>query len=79
MYPIWTYSYLVLLFVVFLFTDLLRYKPVIIIEGGSSLFFIYILILLRFLIHFDLDSASLGSWVDSHAVDAGLLWRGNLH
>ena len=40
MYPIWTYSYLVLLFVVFLFTDLLRYKPVIIIEGGSSLFFI---------------------------------------
>ncbi|XP_076028355.1 thiamine transporter 1-like [Oratosquilla oratoria] len=32
-YPVWTYSYLSLLIVVFLVTDLLRYKPVIIFEG----------------------------------------------
>lgn len=34
-YPVWTYSYLVLLFPVFLATDYLRYKPVIIIQGLS--------------------------------------------
>ncbi|XP_068239536.1 thiamine transporter 1 [Palaemon carinicauda] len=32
-YPVWTYSYLSLLIVVFLLTDLLRYKPVIVFEG----------------------------------------------
>ncbi|XP_050735543.1 thiamine transporter 1-like [Eriocheir sinensis] len=32
-YPVWTYSYLSLLVVVFLLTDLLRYKPVIVFEG----------------------------------------------
>ena len=32
-YPVWTYSYLSLLIVVFLLTDFLRYKPVIIFEG----------------------------------------------
>jgi thiamine transporter 2/3 len=32
-YPVWTYSYLVLLFFVFLVTDALRYKPVIVVEG----------------------------------------------
>jgi len=32
-YPIWTYSYLAVLVVVFLFTDLVRYKPVIVFEG----------------------------------------------
>ena len=32
-YPVWTYSYLSLLVVVFLCTDLLRYNPVIIFEG----------------------------------------------
>ena len=32
-YPIWTYSYLVLLVFVFLLTDLLRYKVVIVVEG----------------------------------------------
>lgn len=36
-YPIWTYSYLVSLFFVFLFTDFLRYKPVIIFEGIAYL------------------------------------------
>lgn len=36
-YPVWTYSYLLTLFVVFLVTDLLRYKPVIIIEGLAYL------------------------------------------
>ena len=36
-YPVWTYSYLVTLFVVFLVTDLLRYKPVIIVEGLAYL------------------------------------------
>lgn len=36
-YPVWTYSYLVTLFVVFLITDLLRYKPVIITEGLAYL------------------------------------------
>ena len=36
-YPVWTYSYLLTLLVVFLVTDLLRYKPVIIIEGLAYL------------------------------------------
>lgn len=36
-YPIWTYSYLVALFVVFFVTDALRYKPVIIIEALAYL------------------------------------------
>lgn len=36
-YPVWTYSYLVTLFVVFLVTDLLRYKPVIMSEGLAYL------------------------------------------
>ncbi|KAB5584407.1 hypothetical protein PHYPO_G00107200 [Pangasianodon hypophthalmus] len=34
-YPIWTYSYLILLFPVFLATDYLRYKPVLIIQAAS--------------------------------------------
>ncbi|XP_038205175.1 thiamine transporter 1 isoform X2 [Arvicola amphibius] len=34
-YPVWTYSYLVLLFPVFLATDYLRYKPVILLQGFS--------------------------------------------
>jgi len=34
-YPIWTYSYLAVLVIVFLFTDLARYKPVIVFEGFS--------------------------------------------
>lgn len=32
-YPVWTYSYLGLLSIVFLITDFLRYKPVIVFEG----------------------------------------------
>ncbi|ELU00256.1 hypothetical protein CAPTEDRAFT_184223 [Capitella teleta] len=32
-YPVWTYSYLAFLVPVFLLTDLLKYKPVIILEG----------------------------------------------
>jgi len=32
-YPIWTYSYLAVLVLVFLFTDLARYKPIIVFEG----------------------------------------------
>ena len=32
-YPVWTYSYLSILILVFLVTDLARYKPVIILEG----------------------------------------------
>ncbi|KAG9277916.1 thiamine transporter 1 [Astyanax mexicanus] len=34
-YPLWTYSYLVLLFPVFLATDYLHYKPVIIVQATS--------------------------------------------
>lgn len=34
-YPIWTYSYLVLLFPVFLATDYLCYKPVLILQAAS--------------------------------------------
>ncbi|NXE20171.1 S19A2 protein, partial [Ardeotis kori] len=34
-YPVWTYSYLALLFPVFLATDYLRYKPVILLQGLS--------------------------------------------
>ena len=32
-YPVWTYSYLAVLVVVFLLTDWLRYKSVIVFEG----------------------------------------------
>jgi len=32
-YPVWTYSYLAILILVFLVTDLAKYKPVIIFEG----------------------------------------------
>ena len=32
-YPVWTYSYLAILILVFLLTDFLRYKPVIVLEG----------------------------------------------
>ncbi|XP_074856050.1 thiamine transporter 1 isoform X2 [Carettochelys insculpta] len=34
-YPVWTYAYLALLFPVFLATDYLRYKPVILLQGLS--------------------------------------------
>ncbi|XP_017337594.1 thiamine transporter 1 isoform X1 [Ictalurus punctatus] len=34
-YPVWTYSYLILLFPVFLATDYLRYKPVLILQAAS--------------------------------------------
>ncbi|CAJ0963083.1 unnamed protein product [Ranitomeya imitator] len=34
-YPVWTYSYLLLLFPVFIATDYLRYKPVIVLQGLS--------------------------------------------
>ncbi|XP_028279167.1 thiamine transporter 1-like [Parambassis ranga] len=34
-YPVWTYSYLVLLFPVFLATDYLRYKPVLLLQATS--------------------------------------------
>uniref|UniRef100_A0A8D2NYW4 Solute carrier family 19 member 2 n=1 Tax=Zosterops lateralis melanops TaxID=1220523 RepID=A0A8D2NYW4_ZOSLA len=34
-YPVWTYSYLALLFPVFLATDYLRYKPVVLLQGLS--------------------------------------------
>ena len=34
-YPVWTYSYLALLFVVFIITDLVFYKPVVVFEGIS--------------------------------------------
>ncbi|XP_028321088.1 thiamine transporter 1 [Gouania willdenowi] len=34
-YPIWTYSYLVLLFPIFLATDFLRYKPVLVLQATS--------------------------------------------
>ena len=32
-YPVWTYSYLAVLILVFLLTDLVKYKPMIIFEG----------------------------------------------
>uniref|UniRef100_H3AFN9 Solute carrier family 19 member 2 n=1 Tax=Latimeria chalumnae TaxID=7897 RepID=H3AFN9_LATCH len=34
-FPVWTYSYLLLLFPVFLATDYLRYKPIILLQGLS--------------------------------------------
>lgn len=37
-FPVWTYSYLALLFPVFLLTDYVRYKPVIIVQGISLVF-----------------------------------------
>lgn len=36
-YPWWPYSYLVAVFVLFLFTDLLRYKPIVIVEFLSQI------------------------------------------
>ncbi|XP_041920229.1 solute carrier family 19 member 3b [Alosa sapidissima] len=35
LFPIWTYSYLALLFPVFLLTDFLRYKPLIMLQGAA--------------------------------------------
>lgn len=43
-YPIWTYSYLVLLFPIFLATDYLCYKPVLIIQA-TSLLVTYVMLL----------------------------------
>uniref|UniRef100_A0A8C5UA89 Thiamine transporter 2 n=1 Tax=Malurus cyaneus samueli TaxID=2593467 RepID=A0A8C5UA89_9PASS len=42
--PVWTYSYLALLFPVFLFTDYMRYKPVLLLQG-ISLIITWILLL----------------------------------
>ncbi|XP_007519372.1 thiamine transporter 2 [Erinaceus europaeus] len=36
-FPVWTYSYLVLLLPVFILTDYVRYKPVLILQGASSI------------------------------------------
>lgn len=33
LFPIWTYSYLAFLFPVFLLTDFLRHKPLIVVQG----------------------------------------------
>lgn len=43
-YPVWTYSYLVLLFPIFLATDYLRYKPVLILQA-TSLVVTYVMLL----------------------------------
>ncbi|MEQ2308089.1 hypothetical protein AMECASPLE_024663 [Ameca splendens] len=45
LFPIWTYSYLAFLFPVFLLTDFLKYKPVIVVQG---LFLVSNYILLSF-------------------------------
>lgn len=34
-YPVWTYSYLAIQIVIFITTDLLLYKPIIVFEGIS--------------------------------------------
>ncbi|GCC27298.1 thiamine transporter 1-like [Chiloscyllium punctatum] len=34
-FPVWTYSYVVLLFPIFLATDYLRYKPIIVLQGAA--------------------------------------------
>ncbi|XP_048397070.1 thiamine transporter 1-like [Stegostoma tigrinum] len=34
-FPVWTYSYLVLMFPIFLATDYLRYKPIIVLQGAA--------------------------------------------
>lgn len=43
-YPIWTYSYLVLLFPIFLATDYLCYKPVLVLQA-TSLVITYVMLL----------------------------------
>ena len=43
-FPVWTYSYVALLFVVFLITDYLLYKPVVVCEALSFTIFYIILI-----------------------------------
>ncbi|KAL6115572.1 slc19a2 [Pungitius sinensis] len=43
-YPVWTYSYLVLLFPIFLATDVLRYKPVLVLQA-TSLVVTYVMLL----------------------------------
>ncbi|XP_037618205.1 thiamine transporter 1 [Sebastes umbrosus] len=43
-YPIWTYSYLALLFPIFLATDYLRYKPVLVLQA-TSLVVTYVMLL----------------------------------
>lgn len=44
-YPIWTYSYLVLLFPIFLATDYLCYKPVLVLQA-ASLVVTYVMLLM---------------------------------
>ncbi|XP_059427327.1 thiamine transporter 1-like isoform X2 [Carassius carassius] len=46
-YPFWTYSYLVLLFPVFLATDYLRYKPVLIVQAASFIVTYALLVTVR--------------------------------
>ncbi|XP_055069101.2 thiamine transporter 1 [Misgurnus anguillicaudatus] len=46
-YPFWTYSYLVLLFPVFLATDYLRYKPVLIVQAASFIVTYVLLVKVR--------------------------------
>ncbi|XP_062906830.1 thiamine transporter 1-like isoform X1 [Mobula hypostoma] len=43
-FPVWTYSYLVLLFPIFLATDYLRYKPVIIIQCAALIVTLFMLL-----------------------------------
>lgn len=43
-YPVWTYSYLALLFPIFLATDYLRYKPVLVLQA-TSLVVTYVMLL----------------------------------
>ncbi|XP_051869839.1 thiamine transporter 1-like isoform X2 [Pristis pectinata] len=43
-FPVWTYSYLVLLFPIFLATDYLRYKPVIIIQCAALVVTLFMLL-----------------------------------
>ncbi|XP_069745379.1 thiamine transporter 1-like isoform X2 [Narcine bancroftii] len=43
-FPVWTYSYLLLLFPIFLATDYLRYKPLIIIQGAALIVTLFMLL-----------------------------------
>lgn len=59
-YPIWTYSYLVLLFPAFLATDYLRYKPVLVLQAISFVATYILLLLGRGLLAMQLVEFSFG-------------------
>ena len=79
-YPIWTYSYLAVLVIVFLFTDLARWCLCLCSNYNTDALQVQTShCLWGFLLHLDLDSPVVGSWSLRYAVHASILWDSHLH